>query len=73
MTNTPAQPLTVPGTKVRFTMDNLGLVGESAVVNAGDLGYVLGPGPDAGWILVEPFDHPGAICPVSAGMIEAVA
>jgi hypothetical protein len=54
-------------------MDNLGLIGRDETVDAGDLGRVLGPGPDEGWIYVEPSKFPGAVCPVSAGMIEATS
>jgi hypothetical protein len=61
------------GTHVRFTMDNLGLIDRSEVVNTGDEGVVIGPASDEGWILVEPCKYPQTICPVTAGMIEALA
>lgn len=62
-----------PGTTVRFTMDNLGLLDRSETVFSGDLGRVLGPAPDEGWILVEPAKYPGAICPVMDSMIEVAS
>jgi hypothetical protein len=43
----------MPGTRVVFTEDNLGLIGAKETVSKGDHGTVLGPGPDEGWILVE--------------------
>lgn len=61
------------GTHVRFTMDNLGLVGRDAVVNAGDEGVVIGPAPDDKWIYVEPCHYPQSLCPVLPQMIEVVA
>jgi hypothetical protein len=54
-------------------MDNLGLIDRSEVVNTGDEGVVIGPASDEGWILVEPCKYPQTICPVTAGMIEALA
>jgi hypothetical protein len=63
----------LPGTHVRFTMDNLGLLGRSEVVNAGDEGVVIGPATDEGWILVEPCKFSQSVCPVMDVMIEAVA
>lgn len=63
----------LPGTTVEFTLDHLGLIGRPETVGAGDLGRVLGPGPDEGWIYVEPCRYPGSICPVWAGMIKVAA
>jgi hypothetical protein len=60
------------GTHVRFTTDNLGMVGRSETVSAGDEGVVIGPNND-GWILVEPCKFPQSICPVDPSMIEPLA
>ncbi len=61
----------MPETTIRYTADNLGLIGRPECVKEGELGRVLGPAADEGWILTEPAKYPGSICPVSAGMIEA--
>ena len=63
----------LPETTIRYTVDNLGLIGRPETVKAGSLGRYLGPAPDEGWHLTEPSEYPGAICPVSLGMIEAAA
>lgn len=63
---------TITGTHIRYTLDNLGLLGSPGDVNAGDEGVVIGPASEPGWILTEPAKHPRAICPVTAEMIEAV-
>ncbi len=66
--------LSMPGLRVRFTIDNLGLIGQKEVVNNGDTGTVIGPGQEEGWIYVEPDAYPQTICPVySEGMIEVLA
>lgn len=64
-----AAPL-LPGTTIRYTMDNLGLLGKPGDVHQGDLGRMLGRMPDAGWFATEPAKHPGAVCPVTLAMIE---
>jgi hypothetical protein len=61
----------MPETTIRYTVDNLGLIGREECVAKGELGRIIGPGPDEGWIYTEPAKYPGTICPVSAGMIEA--
>ena len=63
----------MPGTRVRFTTDQLCLIGRSELVYDGDTGTVIGPGPDERWIYVEPDKYPESVCPVAAGMIEALA
>jgi hypothetical protein len=60
-----------PGAKVRYTMDNLGLVGREELVGKGDLGYMIGPTEDDGWYYTEPEKHPHTLCPVNRTMIEA--
>lgn len=57
-------------TRVRYTMNGLGLIRDPGTVNADDEGTYLGVAPDPGWYLTEPDQFPGRICPVSADMFE---
>lgn len=66
------QQLRIPGTRIRYTMDNLGLIQNPGEVNTGDEGVVLGPGTEPDWIYTEPDSHPQVICPVHVSMIEAL-
>jgi hypothetical protein len=56
---------------IRYTTGQLGLIDAPELVAEGDLGRYLGPAPDDGWHYTEPAKHPGKVCPVSLGMIEA--
>jgi hypothetical protein len=67
-----ATPL-LAGTRIRYTINNLGLVGNPGEVNDGDEGVVIGPGTEPEWIYTEPDKYPQTICPVHESMIEAVA
>jgi hypothetical protein len=63
----------LPETTIRYTVGPLGLVGSQSTVGEGDLGRVLGPTANEGWYYTEPVNHPGAVCPVTPGMVEVVA
>jgi hypothetical protein len=63
----------LPGTRIRYKLDNLGLIGQPGTVSKDEQGTVIGPAPDDGWIFTEPDSFPATICPVSAGMIEAAS
>jgi hypothetical protein len=61
-------------TTIRYTVDNLGLIGDDGLVMAGDLGRYLGAmRGEEGWLRTEPSKHPGKVCPVSRGMVEVAS
>lgn len=72
-----------PGTRVRFTVDNLGAfdknepwpVGFDGHVHKGETGEISDwePGPALeDWLGVVPDDHPDYLVPVHPSMIEAL-
>jgi hypothetical protein len=68
----------LPGTPVRFTESNLGCVRSSHVVQAGDTGTYVGPGPiedlcDWHITTVETGDGEEVVCPVHVSMFEVIA
>lgn len=68
-----AVPSYLPGDRIRYRIDNIGLIGTDALVNTGDTGTVLGPAPGTlpeGWLFTEPDAHPTKLCPVPPSMIE---
>lgn len=69
-TNT-APPL-IPGDRVRYLLNGLGLIRNPGTVLAGNLGTYLGPGNDPDWHYTEPDAYPETICPVHRSMIESV-